>query len=313
MAIQATMSKGLQYSSSDARVLTDRIRAGLEGVFELIKSAYSGFAWKALGYSSWDEYVQREFGNLYLRPPREEREEIVSSMRDAGMSIRAIATATQLSYGTVQSDIASSTGDQNRSPLHADGDATVPTTGIDETRILGRDGRQYPAYKPTRHAPDVLSSEPIEQLPGQTAVDDVIDVPGTEVDLDAVLDAHAEDVGIQPLDVAEMQSARDARTVKLLNAFHGNDIGSLPRTMQLAEQISGLVSPLDGDISVDDDDYESLAKDFSAAVRQFAYVIKTLSQADADFDSEQTSALVVDDLQAAVKFLRDSVQEMETK
>src|SRR5699024_2453679 len=161
--------------------------------------------------------------------------------------------------------------------------------------------------------PDVLSSEPIEQLPGQTAVDDVIDVPGTEVDRDAVLDAHAEDVGIQPLDVAEMQSARDARTVKLLNAFHGNDIGSLPRTMQLAERLSGLVSPLDGEMPVDGDEYESLAKDFSAAGRQFAYVIKTLSQADADLDSEQTSALVVDDFQAAVKFLRDSVQEMETK
>src|SRR5699024_9621040 len=133
------------------------------------------------------------------------------------------------------------------------------------TRILGRDGRQYPAYKPTRRAPDVLSFEPFGQLAVQTVVDAVIDVPGVAVDLDAVLDANAEDVGIQPLDVAEMQSARDARTVKLLNAFHGNDIGSLPRTMQLAEQISGLVSPLDGDISVDDDDYESLAKDFSAA------------------------------------------------
>src|SRR5699024_11844411 len=103
------------------------------------------------------------------------------------------------------------------------------------------------------------------------------------------------------------------QSVILYNACHDNDFVLLPRTMQLAEQISCLVSPLDGYISVDDDDYESLAKDFSAAVRQFAYVIKTLSQADADFDSEQTSALVVDDLQAAVKFLRDSVQEMETK
>jgi len=310
MDIQATISSDLQYSASDARELTDKIRTGLEGVFEMIKSAYSGFAWKALGYASWDEYVQREFGNLYLRPPREEREEIVSSMRDAGMSVRAIATATQLGRDTVHREL-SSPGVRNRTPVHADG--TEPGNGIDETRILGQDGRQYPAHKPTPDMPDTFPSEPIEQLPGQTVVDDVIDVPGTDVDLDAVLDAPAEDVGIKPLDVAEMQSARDARTVKLLDAFHGNDIGSLPRTMQLAEQISGLVSPLDGDISVDDEDYESLTKGVSAAVRQFAYVIKTLSQAAADFDSERTSALVVDDLQAAVKFLRDSVREMESK
>src|SRR5699024_1151181 len=296
--------------SHEARDLTDKIRAGLEGVFELIKSAYSGFAWKALGYASWDEYVQREFGNLSLRPPREYRDEIIGSMRAAGMSVRAIATATQLGRDTVHREL-SSPGVRNRTPVHADG--TEPGNGIDETRILGQDGRQYPAHKPAPDMPDTFPSEPIEQLPGQTVVDDVIDVPGTDVDLDAVLDAPAEDVGIKPLDVAEMQSARDARTVKLLDAFHGNDIGSLPRTMQLAEQISGLVSPLDWDISVDDEDYESLTKGVSAAVRQFAYVIKTLSQAAADFDSERTSALVVDDLQAAVKFLRDSVREMESK
>src|SRR5699024_11172529 len=300
-----------QLTPDRARDLTDKIRAGLEGVFEMIKSAYSGFAWASLGYGSWDEYVQREFGNLTLRPPREDREEILSSMRDAGMSIRAIATATQLSYGTVHSSLAASQGDQNRSPVHADG--AEPRAGIDETRILGQDGRQYPAHKPAPDTPDTFPSEPIEQLPGQTAIDVVIDVTGAEVDLDAVLDAPAEDVGIEPLDVAEMQSARDARTVKLLDAFHGNHIGSLPRTMQLAEQISGLVSPLDGHISVDDEDYESLTKGVAAAIRQYAYVIRTLSLAAADFDSEQTSALVVDDLQAAVKFLRDSVREMESK
>src|SRR5699024_6723125 len=97
--------KSEQLAPDVARDLTDKIRTGLEGVFELIKSAYSGFAWASLGYASWDEYVQREFGNLYLRPPREEREEIVSSMRDAGMSVRAIATATQLGRDTVHREL----------------------------------------------------------------------------------------------------------------------------------------------------------------------------------------------------------------
>src|SRR5699024_735179 len=166
--------KSEQLAPDVARDLTDKIRTGLEGVFELIKSAYRGFAWASLGYASWDEYVQREFGNLYLRPPREEREELVSSMRDAGTSVRAIATATQLGRDTVHREL-SSPGVRNRTPVHADG--TEPGTGIDETRVLGQDGRQYPAHKPSPATSDALSSEPIEQLPGQTAVDDVIDVP----------------------------------------------------------------------------------------------------------------------------------------
>lgn len=51
-----------------ARDLTDQIRTGLEGVYQWIKAAYRGRAWLALGYSSWDDYVTREFGNLQLRP-----------------------------------------------------------------------------------------------------------------------------------------------------------------------------------------------------------------------------------------------------
>jgi|GEM_PF-1728226 len=297
-----------QFAPEVARDLTDKIRAGLEGVFELIKAAYSGFAWAALGYSSWDEYVQREFGNLYLRPPREEREDIISSMRDVGMSIRAIATATNLAVGTVHKE-ASKSGVQNRTPDHADLEDASPSEGLDSTQILGQDGRLYSASRPdTFPESDTSREEPTkmpEQHPGHRAF--------TDVNLDAVLDAPAEDVGVTPLDASEIQSERDSRISKLLEAFHGNDLGSLPRTMKLAEQISGLVSPLSGHVSVDSDAYESLAANFSSAVRQFSFVIKRLSQARAEFVSDDVIGLVVDDLRAALNFLRDSVQEMKNK
>lgn len=306
MDIQTSISKDYQYSAPAARELTDKIRAGLEGVFELIKAAYIGFAWSSLGYSSWDEYVQREFGNLYLRPPREDREEIISSMRDVGMSIRAIAAATQLSRGTVGNEIAAQSGVQNWTPEHADAADGQHTEGANSARILGQDGRQYPAKRvsaPSR--PDTSQ--------GGASAQNQRHATGTETDVDAILDAPAEDVGVTPLDVAEIQSERHSRTSKLLEAFHGKSLGSLPRTMQLAEQISGLVSPLSGDISVDHDAYEFLTTNFSSAVRQFSFVVKRLSQAKADFVSDDAVALVVDDLRAAVKFLRDSLQEMEGK
>jgi transposase-like protein len=51
-------------------------------------------SWSALGYESWDDYCTREFGTSRLRLPREERSEVVSSLRESGLSIRAIASAT---------------------------------------------------------------------------------------------------------------------------------------------------------------------------------------------------------------------------
>ncbi|MGF2946852.1 hypothetical protein [Mycobacterium sp. Lab-001] len=87
--------------STEARALTDRIKVGVEAVWELVKQAYEQRAWLALGYSSWDDYCTREFGTTRLRLPREERAEVVASLRESGLSIRAIASATGLNKETV--------------------------------------------------------------------------------------------------------------------------------------------------------------------------------------------------------------------
>jgi transcriptional regulator with XRE-family HTH domain len=96
-----------------ARQLTDRIKVAVEGTWHLITEAYQSRAWSALGYGSWDDYCTREFGTSRLRLPREDRAETVQSLREAGLSIRAIAAVTGDSFGTVQAVIA---GDQIRSP-----------------------------------------------------------------------------------------------------------------------------------------------------------------------------------------------------
>ncbi|WP_143876205.1 hypothetical protein [Nocardia fluminea] len=74
-------------------------------MWELVKQAYVSRAWSVLGYDSWDDYCTREFGNTRLRLPREERSEVVASMREIGMSTRAIAAATGLGKGTVQREL----------------------------------------------------------------------------------------------------------------------------------------------------------------------------------------------------------------
>ncbi len=96
-----------------ARVLTDRIKVGVDAIWELVTQAYLERADKALGYSSWDDYCTREFGTSRLRLPREERGEVVASLRESGLSVRAIAAATGDSVGTVHAALS---GVQNRTP-----------------------------------------------------------------------------------------------------------------------------------------------------------------------------------------------------
>lgn len=92
-------------TASQARELTEEIKHHVTVVWNLVVRAYTARAWSALGYSSWDDYCTREFGTARLRLPREERAEVVSSLRESGLSIRAIASATGIDKNTVQSDL----------------------------------------------------------------------------------------------------------------------------------------------------------------------------------------------------------------
>ena len=124
----------LQQSTPDvARHLTDRIKIAVEGTWQLIQEAYLTRAWSALGYASWDEYCTREFGTSRLRLPREERQEVVASLRDSGLSARSIAAATGLDRGTVRND------------LRQVGENHPPAT----PSVIGSDGKPYRSSRPT--------------------------------------------------------------------------------------------------------------------------------------------------------------------
>ncbi|MFC9995834.1 hypothetical protein [Nocardia sp. NPDC127526] len=115
-----------------ARELTDQIRAGADALWQLVAQAYVNRAWQALGYCSWDDYCTREFGDCRIRLPREERQEIVASLREVGMSTRAIAAATGVARGTVLKDLGEV--DQIEPP----------------DSIVGFDGKKYPSKQVER-------------------------------------------------------------------------------------------------------------------------------------------------------------------
>lgn len=97
----------VEVASADyARALTDKIKVAVEGTWHLITEAYQSRAWSALGYLTWDDYCTREFGTSRLALPREDRAETVQSLRSAGLSLRAIESATGLGKSTVQRQLA---------------------------------------------------------------------------------------------------------------------------------------------------------------------------------------------------------------
>lgn len=131
----------LAISAQDARSLTDKIKAGTAALWELIKEAYVSRAWDSLGYSSWDDYCTQEFGTSRIRLPREERREVVASMREIGMSTRAIASATGNSKDTVARSLRA--GVSNATP--------APVTGTDGKTYTQRPQPQPEQMEPFDH------------------------------------------------------------------------------------------------------------------------------------------------------------------
>jgi len=123
---------------TDARLLTERIRSSVEGTWLLIREAYTTRAHAALGYVDWDDYCAKEFGASRLQLPREERQQIVASMRESGMSTRAIGSA----IGVSQATAAREARESNDSPAP----------------VIGRDGKTYsPRQVPQPDAPPVIT------------------------------------------------------------------------------------------------------------------------------------------------------------
>ncbi|MCV7628608.1 DNA-binding response regulator [Micrococcus luteus] len=262
-----------------ARDLTDQIKTGMESVYHLIRAAYRGRAWQALGFGSWDEYVTREFGNLHLRPPLEYRQDVVLSLREAGMSTRAIASATQLSKDTVRRELNAATG------------ANAPV--MDGVPVVGMNGK---TYQPTRE-------------PRPPAADTVAPSK-SQVDLDSVLDMPAEDFGIEPLDLARHDEEQKGRARRVLTAFNGSGAAAVPALIKAATPVASLVSPATGKALVEDEDLHGVVWDSVRCVRTLAHVIRAVGHVEGESQAEIRSTLrdAVDDLDEVLKKIEEGTR-----
>lgn len=134
-------------SEEDARALTDTIRLALSVAWDGLGRAYAGQAWRALGYSSWEDYCRVEFaGGERLRLAPVTRREVFGKLhREFGMTPRAIEAASGYNKSTVHSDL------------------RHPDAGCEDvTEVLGRDGVKRPARAKRTAAPVVVQG-PAEQ------------------------------------------------------------------------------------------------------------------------------------------------------
>jgi hypothetical protein len=132
-----------------ARSLTDQLRGALavladqlEIAANLYIEAYQLRAWAALGYPSWDAYLDAELGEVRARLSRAQRLPAVVSMTEAGMSNRAIGSVLGVSEGTVRAD-----REQVRSSTHLL-EEPVEVEVLEDvvappTTVLGTDGKTY--------------------------------------------------------------------------------------------------------------------------------------------------------------------------
>lgn len=127
----------IEISVVEARQLTDRIKRQVSDLWDLIVRAYESRAWSQLGYDSWDEYCEVEFEASGIRVPREDRKEIVCSLRDRGLSTRAIASATGVNDRTVRREL-----------------ATAANAAVEPPTITGVNGKTYQATRPSPSTPN---------------------------------------------------------------------------------------------------------------------------------------------------------------
>jgi len=120
-------------SPASAEQVTVQILTVLDRGWQYIALAYKGRAFVALGYPTWDAYVDARFGDFRIAVPREHRQQAVAALAGVRMSVRAIASLLGVGVGTVHREMVSLQGVPDGTPDRED-----------QSPTLGMDGKQYP-------------------------------------------------------------------------------------------------------------------------------------------------------------------------
>jgi transcriptional regulator with XRE-family HTH domain len=91
-------------TAEDVRRSVDRARKSLADAALEVVWQIENEVWHVAGYDSWDAMREAEYGGAAFIVPRDERRELVSRLRDAGLTQREVAATAGVTKRTVQRD-----------------------------------------------------------------------------------------------------------------------------------------------------------------------------------------------------------------
>lgn len=275
------MTKAIEsrFTEAEARSITEELKADYGALQVKIASAWRGRIWLALGYESWQDYLDAEFSGISLRPPKELEEQVINELRQAGMSTRGIASATDLSQPTIHRRIANS-GDSNESPETE----TAGSSGGVSSGVTGLDGKTY-ASRQSREAEVIEDAEIVEE-PSERLVSDAGLTP-VEVPL-----SSSTSVGVQ---VARMMHDMVAG-------------GSAPLPVARKRSKSVELAIVSGHVNVGDSgvDVEEFVRDLADTVAVLSDLLSTLAE-HGDFEAVCTDV----DVQGSARKALSNLQVVE--
>lgn len=232
------------FSADEAQELTNELRADYGSLQVKISTAWRGRIWLALGYESWQDYLDEEFRDVSLRPPKELQEQVIAELRAAGMSTRGIASATDLSQPTVVRRL-NEPGDSNESPEK-------------DEPVIGLGGKQYERERPPK---PTSAPTPV----GESIVDAEVIEDDESDDYDLVFGS-----GLEPASVDLNESSNTPgreHVVRAIRELHYGASAPLPMVKKQSKLLevafSGGVSDL---ATLEGDKVEDLGRDVADAL-----------------------------------------------
>ncbi|MCA0435462.1 MAG: hypothetical protein M9891_02325 [Austwickia sp.] len=148
-------------SATEVRDSISRARTHLEAAADEIVWQVANRAWEPLGYASWDEMREAEYGGVAVIVPRADRPELVGRLRALGMTQQGVADTVGVSRETVKRELKGA-----NVPFRAvDRDLKTANAGFTPAApIVNARGQQRPATYAPRPAPEVVDAATGEVL-----------------------------------------------------------------------------------------------------------------------------------------------------
>lgn len=108
-------------TAEEARVSVDEAKGSLVNAAACVVEQIEREAWLALGYESWDDMREGEYGGIAVMLPSVERHELVISLRALGLTQQQIADTVGVSEGAVRLDLNRSSTNQPATITNARG------------------------------------------------------------------------------------------------------------------------------------------------------------------------------------------------